>query len=73
MTEQRNAVLARSDLPMVREEILNLHRMFQDQAAKDGGKMIFKTEYVNAWHAFRDGPSVGTAQVLLDHAPQLQN
>jgi hypothetical protein len=38
MTEQRDAVLARSDLPMVREEILNLHRMFQEQVAKDGGK-----------------------------------
>jgi hypothetical protein len=33
--------------------------------------MIFKTEYVNAWYAFRDGPSVGTALVLLDNAPQL--
>lgn len=42
MTEQRDAVLARSDLPMVREEILNLHRMFQEHAAKDGGKMILR-------------------------------
>jgi hypothetical protein len=71
MTEQRDAVLARSDLPMVRDEIVNLHRMFKDQAAKDGSTVAFKTEYVNAWYAFRDGPTVSTARVLLDNAPQL--
>jgi len=71
MMEQRDALLARSDLPMVRDEILSLHRMFKEQAAKDGGAMAFKTEYVNAWCAFRDGPTVSTARVLLDNAPQL--
>jgi len=71
MTEHSDAILSKSDLPMVRDEILNLHRMFNEQAAKDGGKMAFKTEYVDAWYAFRDGPTVNTARALLDNAPQL--
>jgi hypothetical protein len=71
MAEQRDAVLARSDLPMVRDEILNLHKMFKEQAAKDGGTVAFKAEYVNAWYAFRDGPTISTARALLDNAPQL--
>ena len=25
---------------------------------KDGVKVVFKTQYVNAWYAFRDDPSV---------------
>lgn len=38
---------------------------------KDGVKVVFKTQYVNAWYAFHDDPSVNTARVLLDNAPHL--
>lgn len=56
---------------MVRDEILNLHKMMNAEAAKNGEKAVFKSEYVAAWQAFRDGPSIGTARALLSYAPQL--
>jgi hypothetical protein len=69
--EHREAVLAKSDLAMVRDEIISLHQMFKAVAAKTGEEAIFKTEYVDAWYAFRDGPTIATAQALLAVATHL--
>jgi hypothetical protein len=64
-------VLNKSDLLMARDEIADMHRMLNEQAAKEGGEYIFKVEYVSAWQTFRDSPSIDTARRLLDVAPHL--
>jgi hypothetical protein len=69
--EHREAVLAQCDLAMVRDEIINFHQIAKTEAAKTGDEVVFKTEYVDAWYAFRDGPTIATAQALLAVAPQL--
>jgi hypothetical protein len=68
---QWDAVLEKSDLLMTRDEIAGMHRMWNTQGEKEGGAFHFKKEYVAAWGAFRDRPTVDTARMLLDVAPQL--
>jgi len=63
--------IAKSNLAMVRDEIINLHQMMNAEAAKNGETAAFRTEYVSAWYAFRDEPTIATAQALLALAPQL--
>ena len=70
-SQYRDAVLKKSDLVMARDEIADMHRKLNTQGAKEGGEYIFKVDYVAAWQAFRDGPSIDTAQALLDNAPHL--
>jgi hypothetical protein len=69
--QSTEALLSKADLAMVRDEIINLHEMLKAEAAKTAEKAIFKTEYVDAWYAFRDGPTIVTAHALLAVAPQL--
>jgi hypothetical protein len=68
---QWDAVIGKSDLLMAREEIADMHRMIESRGEEEGGVYVFKKEYVAAWEAFRDRPTVDTARVLLDAAPQL--
>ena len=68
---QPDAVLKKSDLVMARDEIADMHKKLNEQAAKEGGEYIFKVEYVSAWQTFRDAPSIDTAHHLLDVAPHL--
>ena len=71
MDKHQDAVLKKCDLVMVRDEIADMHRMFNAQAEKEGGKYIFPAVYAIAWQAFRDNPSIGAAAALLENAPQL--
>ena len=64
-------MLNKCDLFMARNEIADMHKMLNAQAAKEGGEYIFKIEYVTAWQAFRDSPSISTARKLLGIAPHL--
>jgi len=48
-----------------------MHRMLNAQGEKEGGAYCFKNEYVAAWEAFRDRPTIDAARMLLDVAPQL--
>jgi hypothetical protein len=66
---QWDAVLAKTDLLMARDEIASMHRMLNAQGEKEGGAYYFKNDYVAAWEAFRDAPTVNTARALLDVAP----
>jgi hypothetical protein len=68
--DERNALLAKSDLPKVRDEIRHFHALCEQQAAKDGCEVVFKNDYVQAWSAFRDNPTSTSALALLDIAPQ---
>jgi hypothetical protein len=68
---QRDAILGRCDLLMARDEIADMHRILNAQGEMEGGAYYFKIEYVAAWEAFRDKPTVDTARVLLDVAPYL--
>ena len=70
-SQKQNAILAKSDLLMARDEIADMHMMLNEQAAKEGGEYIFKTEYIAAWQSFRDNPNIGTARTLLKEAPHL--
>lgn len=56
---------------MARREILEFHRIVQSEGEGQGGAIVFKVEYVRAWEAFRDGPTISTASALLDVAPLL--
>jgi len=67
---QWNAILAKCDLQMARDQIADMHRMLNAQV-KESGALYFKNEYVFAWEAFRDKPTIDNARVLLDIAPQL--
>jgi hypothetical protein len=71
MDESQEEVLAKCDLAMVRDEIIDVHRMMNAEAAKNGEEAIFRNEYAAAWCAFRDRPTIATAQALLTFAPQL--
>jgi len=64
-------VLAKADLMMARDEIADMHRMWNAEAAQQGGEYIFPVEYANAWKAFRDNPTITTARALLESAPPL--
>jgi hypothetical protein len=66
-----DALLSKSDLVMARDEIADMHRMLNTMASKEGGQYIFKTEYVEAWNAFRDDPRFENAKALLEIAPHL--
>ena len=67
------SALERSDLAMVRDEIVNLHQMMNAEAAKNGETAVFRKEYVAAWYTFSDAPTTATAQALLAVAPQLSD
>lgn len=45
---QTDAVLKKSDLVMARDEIADMHKKLNEQAAKERGEHIFKVEYVSA-------------------------
>jgi hypothetical protein len=62
-------LLAKCDLLMARDEIADMHRMQNAQGENEGGAYYFKVEYVAAWEAFRDSPTIDTARLLLDVAP----
>ena len=68
---QWDAVLVKCDLLMVRDEIAAMHRMLNAQGEKASGAYFIKNEYVAAWEAFCDKPTIYTARTLLDVAPQL--
>jgi hypothetical protein len=71
VNDERNALLAKSDLRMVRDEICHFHALCKEQAAKEGCEVFFKDDYVQAWSAFHDNPTSASALTLLDLAPQL--
>jgi hypothetical protein len=70
-TGQWDAVLAKCDLLMARDEIASMHRMMNAQGEKEGGAYYFRNEYAAAWAAFRDKPTIDTARILLNVAPPL--
>ena len=70
-SSQWHSVLAKADLALARDEIASMHSMVNAQAEKEGGAYYFKNEYVAAWEAFRDSPTIDTARVLLNVAPSL--
>jgi hypothetical protein len=66
-----DAMLKKSDLLMARDWIANMHNAGNAEAEKQGGQYYWAPEYVVAWEAFRDHPSVETARRLLKVAPHL--
>jgi hypothetical protein len=68
---QWDAVLNNCDLLMARQEIAQMHRNLNAEAQRKGGHYMFPQEYVAAWEAFREEPSIHTARVLLQVAPPL--
>lgn len=62
MTEQRDALLVRSDFSMARDEIINRRRMFKDQAAKDGStvSLIIPADDGQGFQGIVDSDSSGT-------------
>src|SRR5258708_342135 len=68
---QWDKVLGKCDLLMTRDEITVMHRMLNAEAEKEGGAYHFKNDYVAAWESFRNRPTIDSARLLLDVAPQL--
>lgn len=66
-----NAVLARCDLLMARDEIIDFHKIINAQGEAESGAYYFRNEYVAAWETFRDKPTVENARALLEVAPPL--
>ena len=66
-----DAVLNVCDLAMVRDEIIDFHKMVNAQAEAEGGKYLFQADYVAAWENFRDNPNTESARRLLNVAPTL--
>lgn len=64
-------VLNTCDLSMARDEIADMHRMTNAQAEREGGAHYYKQEYVAAWEAFRDDPTIENARTLVSAAPPL--
>jgi len=69
---QRDAVLNECDLMMVRDTILEFHQRVKEQGERGGGEYVFRQEYVTAWNAFRDDPTIDNAQTLLEAAPHVR-
>ena len=67
--EALDEILCRCDLLMVRNEILRLHELLNAQAREAGGVHVFKSEYVAAWYAFRDAPTIQTSAAFIATAP----
>lgn len=65
-----DAMLRRCKLLVVRESIMEYHRFANAEAERRGGSHLYPPEYVRAWNAFRDQPTVGNARTLLEIAPQ---
>ena len=64
--ERWDVVLLKCDLLMARDKIANMHEMANSQAEKEHGEYYFAKEYVAAWEAFRENPTIDTARTLLD-------
>jgi hypothetical protein len=56
---------------MARDEIVDFHRITNTLAEAEGGAYYFKNEYIAAWEAFRDNPTIENARALLEVAPIL--
>jgi hypothetical protein len=66
------AVIAKCDLIMARNEIVDMHSKLNQMAAQQGGAYYYPNEYIAAWCAFRDHPSAETARVFFENcAPGL--
>lgn len=68
---QWDAMLSNCDLLKARDWIADMHGMENAEAEKRGGSYYYKNEYIAAWEAFRDNPTVVTARTLLEVAPPL--
>jgi hypothetical protein len=77
-----DALLSKCDLIMARDEIVDFHRI-ADKGAFDSeevrqaiergeGAYYYPSEYVDAWHTFRDYPNIETARAFLDVAPNVK-
>ena len=64
-----DALLAKCDLLMARDEIALMHRRLKEEAKQKGGEHVYKDEYVEALESFYDNPCVETARALLNIAP----
>jgi hypothetical protein len=48
----RDAVLSKCDLSMARDEIIDFHKIINQQGEAEAGAYYFRKEYVKAWEAF---------------------
>jgi len=71
-SDELGALIAKCDLLKVREVLLQMHRLANEEAASKGQAAYFKVEYVNAWYSFRDNPSIETARAFLTSMPELR-
>jgi hypothetical protein len=67
--EFNHAVLNKCDLSMARDEIANMHKLLNAKADREGIGYYFSPEYVAAWEAFRDHPSMDNAAKFLEVVP----
>jgi hypothetical protein len=66
----KDDALANCDLAMARDEIIGLHNMNAEAAAK-GGKHLFSKVYAAVRVTFRNNPDIDNARALLQVAPPL--
>ena len=71
-SDELGALIAKCDLLKVRELLLEAHRQANEEAASQDQVAYFKSEYANAWYAFRDNPGTDTAHALLTAVPELR-
>lgn len=59
------------DLAMVRDEIIDFHKIMKAEGEAEGGAYLVSKEYLAAWETFRDNPNIDNARTLLEIAPPL--
>jgi hypothetical protein len=71
--EDWNGVLKTCDFAMTAEELRNMLKTTQDQAAAKGEEAYFKSEFLEVLYPFLENPSASTATQLLEIAPFLRS
>jgi hypothetical protein len=65
----KQAILRKCDLSMARDEIAHMHKLVSDEAESKGLGYYVSPEYMTAWEAFRDHPSMDNAAKFLELSP----
>ena len=66
-------VLQQCNFELARNEIADFLKMASAEAARAGGDVAYKAEFVQGWQAFSANPSANTARSWLRTAPEYQN
>ena len=75
MTEDQSieAILQVCNFELARTEIANFFQMANEDAAREGGSVSYKTAFVDGWAKFSATPNATSARAWLEAAPEYKD